>query len=601
MRRKQPHGQWRLLLSIASTVALLACNHAAARTVTVGSVGCQHTGLQAALDDLSDEAGPHVIKLRTQTIAIPNGLVLNTSNTNYTLIGGHANCVDASPTGTQRTILDASGGNDGTAFAINGTSSSVTPAVILRGLTVRGGSSETFIGANPEGGGLEIRGRVNVQLYDATRIESNVSGKGAGVYLRGSGASSPATLFILGNSRILDNTATATGGGIHCEAHGNVVHDNGEVAFNSAQSGAGAYMKDTCIYDALVESGSFTGINNNVSSGSGAGLVQFGTRPLSLRGALNAPFWFIGNISGSDTGALGHSNNGSRATALLENVVIQNNRSGFGYGAAMLFTGAIDVTMRARSGSGRCAFFGVALDACSAVIGNVVTSIPLGGVVHLWQGVGGASPNLTVRRTAFIGNRSLNLFGSYGPSRFDIEAALIRGTHLYAGGGSDKSALLWATPDHYGTVPSPPAQRMAFSTVVETSRDGTNSSVFDHGRSALDVTGSIVHAPGLAGRSTTSTGPVTHNGCLLVHESSSFPSTPAPPVVAAPGLDAGLMPTAASPALDQCASALAPAQDFHGAARAVDQPGVPNRFGPVDLGAIERPFDGDTIFKNGFE
>ncbi len=601
MRSGEPHGLWPLLRSITAAAVLLASSHAAARTITVGNGGCQYIGLQFALDDLADEAGPHVIKLRTQTLAIPNGLVLNTSNTSYTFIGGHASCSDANPTANQRTVLDASGGNDGTAFAINGNSSSATPAVILRGLTVRGGNSEGGVGANPEGGGLEIRGRVIVQLNDATRIESNASGKGAGVYLRGSGMSSLATLFILGNSRIAENAATTTGGGIHCEAHGEVLHDNGEVTFNNAQSGGGAYMKDTCAYDALVQSGSFTGINNNTSSGNGAGLVQFGTRPLSLRGAATAPFWFIGNVADGDSGALSQSNNGSRTTALLENVVMQNNQAGFRAGAAMLIIGAIDVMMRPRNDSGRCAFFGVALDACSAVIGNDVTAFRDGGVVHLWQGIAGASPNLTVRRTAFIGNRGLNLFGSFGPSRFDIEAALIRGTHLYATDGAYKSALLWATPDWNGSVPSPPTQRMVFSTLLETSRDGTNSSVFDHGRSPLDVTGSIVHAPGLAGRSTTSTGAVTHNGCLLVHEASGFPASPAPPLVGAPGLDAALVPSAVSPALDQCASALAPVVDFHGSPRAVDQPGVPNRFGPVDLGAIERPADNDIIFRDGFD
>ena len=597
----------RLPRLIVALVALLAAGHVSARTITVGSSGCQYIGVQFALDDLADEAGPHVIKLRTQTITIPNGLVLNTTDTHYTFIGGHANCADAAPTGNQRTVLDATGGNDGTAFAINGNSSSVTPSVILSRLTVRGGSSETGIGANPEGGGLEIRGRVLVQLNDATRIDSNASGKGGGVYLRGNSASSLATLYIVGGSWISNNSATTTGGGIHCEQHGDVLHDNGEISFNGAEDGGGAWLRETCAYDAQVQAGSITGITNNESVLTGGGLVQFGARPLSLRGAADAPFWLIGNIAqGAVGGALYIANNASRTTALLENVVMLGNRAGGSgsSGAAILVAGAVDATMRARSDSGRCELFGVGLGACSALVDNVLTgSLPLGGVVQLVQGTGGANPSFTARRTAFIENRGLNLFGAWGPGRYDIENALIRDTHLYAGNVivGYPSVLFRVSPDYYDFTPSPPAQRLAFSTIVETTHDGSVSTVFDHGRSPLDVTGSIVHAPGLIGRDTASTGAVSHNGCLLLHESSAFPSTPAPPLVAAPGLDAELVPGIASPVLDQCASALAPAVDFHGAPRAVDQPGVPNRFGPVDLGAIERPADNDTIFRNGFE
>ncbi len=600
MCRTMPSVPRHLTCLILVVVALVAAGHATARTITVGNGGCQYIGLQFALDDLADEAGPHVIKLRTQTIAIPDGLVLNTSSTSYTFIGGHSSCSDASPTGTQRTVLDAAGGDNGTAFAINGNSGSATPVVILRGLTVRGGSSETGIGANPEGGGLEIRGRVTVQLAGATRIEANASGKGGGVYLRGTSASAPATLFILGDSRILDNAATTTGGGIHCEQHGDVLHDYGQVSFNAAQTGGGAYLRDTCGYDALVQAGAFTAIANNTAETS-AGLVQLGGRPLLLRGAPNAPFWFIGNVAERDAAALLVSNSTARTEALLENVVMLGNRSGGGAGAAMILVGAVDATMRPRSGSSRCAFPGVGFGACSALVDNVQTAFAQGGVVHLWESVERESPNLTVRRTAFIDNRGLNLFGTYGPGHFDIESALITGTHLHAGSSTFPSALFWSSPDRYGTVPTPPLQRIVSSTIVETTRDGSNSVVFDHGRSPINLTGSIVHAPGLAGRNTASSGVVTHNGCLLVHEASGFPSSPAPPLVGAPGLDAALVPTALSPALDQCASTLVPGVDFHGSPRAVDQAGVPNRFGPVDLGAIERPADNDIIFRNGFD
>lgn len=329
------------LLRVPGSVLVLAglfvAGHAAARTITVGSTGCQYIGLQYALDDLADEAGPHVIKLRTQTIAIPNGLVLDTTNTSYSFIGGHASCADATPTGSQRTVLDATGGDEGTAFAINGNGNSSRPAVVLSRLTIRGGSSETGIFSNPEGGGLEVRGRVIVQLNDATRVDSNASGKGGGVYLRGASASGLATLFIVGGSRISNNSAISTGGGVHCEEHGEVLHDNGEISFNSAERGGGAFVRGSCVYDAQVQAGSFSGITNNLSSLYGGGLLQEGTGPLSLRGAVDVPFWFINNIAATDGGAVFLINStASRTTALLENVAMLGNRAGGNVGSAIL-------------------------------------------------------------------------------------------------------------------------------------------------------------------------------------------------------------------------------------------------------------------------
>ena len=75
-----------------------------------------------------------------------------------------------------------------------------------------------------------------------------------------------------------------------------------------------------------------------------------------------------------------------------------------------------------------------------------------------------------------------------------------------------------------------------------------------------------------------------------MHDSAGYPGTPAP-IVASAGLQSNLTPSTTSAALDVCGSAGAPAQDFRGNERAIDQPARPNVHGPVDLGAIERPLD----------
>jgi hypothetical protein len=567
---------------------------ASALTVTVGNGGCQYIGLQFALDELAGQPGPHTVKLKSQSIAIPDGLAVSTASTSYTLIGGHAQCSDANPTPGQRTVLDATGGNDGTAMRIDGTGSSTTPTITLRGVSVRGGNSESGIGANPEGGGLEIRGRVNVRLEDATRIEANTSGRGGGIYLRGDNAGERATLWILGDSRVVGNEATGAGGGIYCAQHGQVLHDHGQVSFNTAGgSGGGAALGDTCRYDAQAQPGSFTGINNNVAD-LGAGLIIGSSLPLSLRGAPDVPFWISGNSADREGGALvvsgGADSSAPANPALLENVVVQNNTSGGRLGAAIHLIGAVDMTIRARSDSDTCAFFGIGFGACSALVGNRNLGLDVYGVVHLNDGLTGSAPTLTMRRTLVQNNRGINLFSVQGAGGFDIEGSLISGNQLRSGppGSGLPSALLWVF-DAPGTVLRP--QRLAYSTVVGTTSESSSGMLFDHARAALDVTGSILHAPGLFGRNSTSTGPVTHAGCLLVHDAAGWPTSPAPPVVGSPGLGSDLTPSMSSPALDQCATAGSPSMDFRGNARAVDQPGTPNRFGPVDLGAIERSAD----------
>jgi predicted outer membrane repeat protein len=469
-------------------------------TVTVGNGGCQYIGLQFALDELASQPGPHVLKLKTQTIAIPNGLVLNTSGTSYTFIGGHSACSDATPTAGQRTVLDAEGGNDGTAIALNSSSSSATPSVIFRGVTVRGGSPEGGIGANPEGGGLEVRGRLLVQLNAATRIEHNETNKGGGVYLRGNNSSERATLHVLGDSEIFFNNADDFGGGIYCDQQGTVLLDHGRISQNGSNRGGGAYMADTCTFDAQVQAGTRTGFFENFAIESGGALYVVGSNSLSLRGVQSAPFWFDNNLASEGFGgALIHVNQGARTTTTLQNVVWVGNRAGTGASALMLI-GAIDATLQQRNGTSNCGFPGIGYGACAAVVGNLVPS-GVGyffGAVHLEKSLAGASPTLTVRNTAFIGNRGRSLFSARGPGRFDIAGAIIQGNHLTSGTTNNPSTLLWIETEGFDPIPPGLQQRLRFSTVVGTTADGSASTLFDHDVSGLDLTGSIVHSPGLA-------------------------------------------------------------------------------------------------------
>ena len=566
---------------------LAACPSVHAVTVSVGNGGCNYIGLQFALDELASQPGPHLLKLKAQTIAIPNGLTINTGSTSYELRGGHVNCSDAAPTVGQRTILDASGGNDGTAFAINRSGTGTPPTITLSRVTVKGGNSETGPFANPEGGGLEVRGFVTVRLNTATRIEDNASGKGGGVYLKGNGANRPALLQINGNSRITGNSAQTLGGGVYCDEDGTVYHDYGEVSFNVAgEGGGGAYLQGRCRYDSVVDPGSYTGINNNEAE-YGAGLLVFGTGDVVLRGATNTPFWFLGNTASQDGGALFMSRSGStRTTVKLESTVFVDNRTDQGRaGAAMILAGGLDVFLRPVPGQANCSYFGIGYGACSAVIGNTSGIVPVGGIVHLIGNNEGASPNMTIENTTFVDNTGRAVLGLWRGGRFDVEGSLFTGNQV-----SGDSSLVWPgilSLDFQGESPSP--SRLAFSTVTGNS-GSANAAILAHESAPIDLTGSILYNPGLIGRSNSS-GSVTHNGCLLVDASASYPTSPIPPRVGNPSLQGDFSLPPNSIALDICASTGAPSADYRGNPRVVDQAGIQNVYGAVDLGAIERPAD----------
>lgn len=565
---------------LALLLAPLAASHAA--TVTVGNGGCQYIGLQFALDQLESQPGPHTLKLKSQTIAVPAGLVLDSAGTSYSFIGGHASCADASPTPGQRTVLDASGGNDGTAMAINGTSASLTPVVLFRNVTIRGGNSETGPFANPEGGGLEIRGRVSVRLQENAFVEENASGKGGGVYIRGDNASERAELWIMGGSSIAFNQAQSFGGGIYCDAEATIFHDSGDITANSAQYGGGAYLHDTCGYDALVNTTHFTGYNQNTSTSSGGGLYTQG--PLTIRGSASAPFWFLGNQSGGDGGGLVVSGPGGRNATLYTTVFMSNsgqNRAG----VAITVYGGLDLYLGPAPGHDQCAFLGVGLGACSALVGNISSGFAAGGVVTA-MGNAGSTPMVTVRDTAFLDNRGPAMLDAWYEAGFDVEGSVFRGNTLSALAGEQPALLRLRSDDGEQALDS----RLAWSTVTGNIAGSANAAILDHDAASIDLRGSILHNPGLASRSSISTGPVSHGGCLLVHDSAGYPGSPAP-IVASPGLQSNLAPSTTSAALDVCGSAGAPAEDFRGNPRAIDQPGEANVHGPVDLGAIERPLD----------
>lgn len=568
---------------------------ARAATITVGNGGCQYIGLQFALDELESQPGPHVIKLKAQTIAVPEGLVLDTANTDYTFNGGYVNCSDASPTAGQRTTLDASGGSDGTAFAINGTSSSATPTIRFRNITITGGNSETGPFANPEGGGMEIRGRVFVALEQQSEVQENSSGRGAGVYLRGDNASERAILQLRDDSLIAFNDASSTGGGVHCEDFGSVLLDGGQISANtSASSGGGVALRNACILDSIVQGGVFTGLVGNQAGGTGGAISKNGSGSLPIRGSANYPFWLLGN-SATEGGAISMGASGpTRSGLTLRSVVIKDNLASARLGGALTVLGPVDVLMEPAAGATSCAYLGVGYGACSAVIGNRHTTriTDLGGIIQLGGDIDGGddalSPSLIVRRTLLQGNEGRHVLASwYGDAGIMLEGVAIVGNTLntYSNTGDFPTAVIQVGRDD-GTPPTTTAIR--HSTITGNTPDGTGGHLVDHHASPLDLTGTILHNPGTVVRTGDSSGAVSFGGCLITHQAGAFAGSP---IVADPQLAADLTPASTSPALDRCGTSGAPTVDFRGQARVVDQPGIVNGAGALDIGAIERAAD----------
>lgn len=615
-RRASSARLMRLLLALLP--ALLCANGAAAATYAVGTgTGCTHSSLQAALNAAASNAsGLHLIKLPTGTYFVPNGVSLINPQANINLVGGYASCTATTPTAGARSVIDASGGNEGTAFDIRYEVAGEVRRIRLQRIDITGGSGETGIFANPEGGGLELRGNLYIELDQGTRVLNNRSRRGGGVFLRG--GPHTVVLDVRGGSEIRNNVADIDGGGIYCQRDAYVYIHNSRVNFNEAgRDGGGLWLGDAC--GTIVSTGSSTTVEFNgnragtvfTAAGEGRGGAIFYRSGVSVQspdnlaiGSLNSPnagpILFVGNSAGGLT-SFGNAGSGGGAIYLegtaserhrvaIQDAVFANNSTASQGGSAIsVFRGIqllVEGTPRRCEGA-----FGFGL--CSAFSGHEKSVIRLDGA---FAGSTLPEPRVTVRRTRFTGNLGgLGVFddaaGRVG-QRMRVEHSVFDNngnTSLSHFEGTDFSLL-------YSTVIG-----NSFSSAVLRS---LAAAVNLH---SIDMTGSILWQPGiqvyLNYRSSGGGDTLIHRGCLLAHSTQGLP-LPSLIQTAAPQLAADWTPNINSPALDVCDNAVGTASvDAYGQARPVDQPWLDNVLGAFDLGAVERPLTNVTtaIFANGFE
>ena len=551
---------------------------ALAATYSVGPSGdgCTHTSLQLAINAaVANASGPHTIKLRTGTLAEPNPMVLHNPLADVTIAGGYATCTSSTPTTNARTTIDGTGGADGTVIDIR---SSTSPArvVTLQHITITGGTGEQGPFANPEGGGLELRGNLTVRLQNATRVEGNATRRGGGALMQGGPGF--VTLSLNGGSSISDNEVTNDGGGVWCWDLGKVVIDDGSVEGNRAgRHGGGLYLGNQCGLEVAPFGNGARLISFNEAGltepGDGGGIYSeasdqfFGPYQIYVEAPANSPLFMIGNqASQRGGGAFLKGTGGVRIPLLFANTAFFNNVAPTG--AALHVEGAVDVSL---TGDPGCSAFG----GCSLWNGNQ------GGSLIQANGVAvPIKPILRARRLRLAGNTVFSVLWADSAQRVEIDTTIIDGN---VDNSSNGSLLV----NDFGAEPL----QLYYSTVTGNSQARMLKAV----GSSIDAFGSIIWNPGsqLVG-----SGSVSHGSCLIAHEAAGVP---AGVTVENPLLDSTFTPAAAG-AIDACDNlAFTPPADFYGRTRPIDIPWDPDHFGAYDLGAVEKPIPPDLIFKDGFQ
>lgn len=229
-----------VLFLLASGPAFAVCMPTHAYEVYVGDTAsdsaCTYNSIQAALD--ATYTCPTTVRITRQHLYTSQHL--SVSDKNLTLQGEAdgvtcyqlANCI---PQGgchpdTSQPLVTIDGSNTaGSVLTITGNSN-----ITLRDLTIEHGVA----GSSGSGGGIDFSGSGSLTL-DTTSVILNTAGYGGGVNVNGS--SGPATLTLKPNTLILNNTAQVSGGGIRVEGNTRlfVLRPQTLIAFNHAPDGYG--------------------------------------------------------------------------------------------------------------------------------------------------------------------------------------------------------------------------------------------------------------------------------------------------------------------------------------------------------------------------
>ena len=200
----------------------------------VGSSGpCTHASVGAAFAAaLANGPTPDTIRIAGGSAHYPLTALVEVTNDDITVIGGYSTCGNPVPS-VNRPVFDVTGAHD--AFRVFGPSAGASGRLRL---------DTVSIAMDPGAGRpLKIEDNGAVELWYAS-LASGHAVDGGNVHL--SGANS--RLEVRFHSAIYGGTASpGDGGGIYCEAGGQIVLESGSgVGGNSAQQSGGGIYLDAC-------------------------------------------------------------------------------------------------------------------------------------------------------------------------------------------------------------------------------------------------------------------------------------------------------------------------------------------------------------------
>lgn len=585
-------------------LSLLACLGLAAVAVQVDAAvytvgndtggSCTHSTIQAAIDAAAST--PEADEIHVD-IAHEYAGPLRIFGGDLVLAGGYADCGAAVPTG--RSVVRGTLGEIVAVLNIdNGACAAAPPPKVrVEGLDISDG---------PEHGVL-ISGCVDAQL-SRMRIHGNSASYGAGVGVSGLGTDH--TRVRIGDDvRIEGNTAIRAGGGLYVYAaslriggmdtvvRGNQVSDVDGYGGGMVLVGADApFQANASILSGGAEG---DGIVSRNSATHAAGLYAAGNTVVEAYTTdIGHPLRFNDNTASTTRGLGGAIRlDGSEVHMLMVEGVIDDNSAA--RGAAIALNEGAQFTMQALSAQHPAdAVACVPITACNRVSGNAVPAEWVRGAVLAISAEGsGATTRARFASIRISGNTGESLFAetcngaACPPSEIVIVNSLLAGNsttrHLSAPGTALFHCDLCTIAGSVGS--DQPLLRANGTIRLE------RSIVWEPGRAILD-----------------NPAPAALSGfSLQLHDRSDFPSADFPPEADietgdprfADATAGDYRPGTDSPVLDRAWTTSAPDFDLDRHPRAVDQPGVPDRLGIVDLGAFERPYDnaGDLIFAAGFE
>lgn len=213
-------------LLLAATV-FAASPAAGFQVFTVGGdAACGFTSIQAAVNAAAAAPGADYVFIARNRVYTAQNIVVQDQP--VIIEGGFDNCSDF-VIESEMTTINGAGNNGGAVFAFRGNAS-----VLLSNLFIRGANRSS----DADGGGIDYAGSADLTIQKST-ISLNSAGYGAGINFRGT--SDQAVLTILNDVLVLNNTAQTSGGGIRVEGNADLRIDSPQtyIAFNHALDGYG--------------------------------------------------------------------------------------------------------------------------------------------------------------------------------------------------------------------------------------------------------------------------------------------------------------------------------------------------------------------------